>query len=219
MKFPWMKRSALAAFLATVAFASLPLVPAVQAGGGIQRCESPSGEAIYTDKACATFDAKAVPMSGELLVRLAGEEARAPAGSSAANTVAVAVSAPAPGRRSVADGCARTPTQLAMDLRGAFALGDVNRIAESYHWVDMSHASAMAVMQRLEQLQGNTLVDTRYFDATIGSGFASYADNSGGGHVDGSAGILQATFGDDGRMASITDFEVLRHAGCYFIRF
>lgn len=210
------KRPALAAFLATAAFASLPLVPAVQAGSGIQRCESASGEAIYTDKACAAFDAKAVPMSGELLVRLAGEEARAPAGSLASN--AVAASAPAPGRRSVADGCARTPTQLAMDLRGAFALGDVNRIAESYHWVGMSHASAMGVMERLEQLQRNTLVDTHYFDATIGSGFASHADASAT-PVDGGTGILQATFSDDGQMASITDFEVRRHAGCYFIRF
>ncbi len=119
------KRPALAAFLATAAFASLPLVPAVQAGSGIQRCESASGEAIYTDKACATFDARAVPMSGELLVRLAHEQTRAPEG---ASTMADDIVAPAPGpaRRSVAAGCARTPTQLAMDLRGAFALGDVN---------------------------------------------------------------------------------------------
>lgn len=212
-----MKVSVLAAFLATATFASLPLVPAVQAGSGIQRCESAGGEAIYTDKACATFGAKAVPMSGELLVRLANPETRAPDGSLEDSDGVVAVAA-APGRRSVAAGCARTPTQLAMDLRGAFALGDVNRIAESYHWVGMSHAGAMEVMQRLEQLERNTLVDTHYFDATIGSAFASYADSSGG-QVDGAAGILQATFSDDGRVASITDFEVQRHAGCYFVRF
>ena len=209
-----MKLSVLAAFLATVAFASVPMVPAARAGSGIQRCEAGSGEAIYTDKACATFDARAVPMSGELLVRLAND---APEG---ASTMAddIVAPAPAPGRRSVAAGCARTPTQLAMDLRGAFALGDVNRIAESYHWVGMSHAGAMAVMDRLEQLQRNTLVDTHYFDATIGIGLAAYAD-AGAAPVDGGTGILQATFSDDGRVASITDFEVLRHAGCYFVRF
>ena len=200
--------------LATAAAASMPLVPPAQAGGGIQRCEAASGEAIYTDKACAAFDAKAVPMAGELLVRLANEES----GSSADDDMSTAIAASAPGRRSVADGCARTPTQLAMDLRGAFALGDVNRIAESYHWVGMSHASAMGVMERLDQLQRTTLVDTHYFDATIGSGLASYADASAA-PVDGGAGILQATFSDDGRVASITDFEVQRHAGCYFIRF
>jgi len=200
-----------------VAFASLPLVPSGRAGGGIQRCQSSNGEAIDTDKACATFDARAVPMSGELLVRLSKEEAHSPGGSARLSGDVVA-QAPAPGRRSVAAGCARTPTQLAMDLRGAFALGDVNRIAESYHWVGMSHAGAMAVMERLEHLQRNTLVDTQYFDATIGSGLAAYADASTV-PVDGGAGVLQATFGDDGRVASIADFEVLRHAGCYFIRF
>ena len=105
-----------------------------------------------------------------------------------------------------------------MDLRGAFALGDVNRLAESYHWVGMSHQGAMAVLARLEQLQRNGLVDTQYFDATIGTGLAAYADASAA-PVDGSAGVLQATFGDDGRVASITDFEVVRHAGCYFVRF
>jgi len=206
----------LAAFFATAMCASLPLVPAVQAGSGIQRCESTGGAAIYTDKACRSFGATAVPMSGELLVRLANEEADAPRGSLASSQVAAP--APAPGRRSVSAGCARPPTQLAMDLRGAFALGDVNRIAESYHWVGMSHAGAMAVMQRIEQLQRDTLVDTQYFDAIIGSGFANLADSSGG-DVDGAAGILQATFGDDGRVTSITDFEVRRHAGCYFVRF
>ena len=211
-----MKLSVLAAFLATVAFASLPLVPSARAGGGIQRCENATGEAIYTDKACAAFNARAVPMSGELLVRLAHEDTDAPTGSARPSSDILGP-ASAPGRRSVAAGCARTPTQLAMDLRGAFALGDVNRIAESYHWVGMSHASAMAVMDRLEQLQRSTLVDTQYFDATIGSGFASFADATG--PVDGGAGVLQATFGDDGRVASITDFEVRRHAGCYFIRF
>ena len=55
-----MKTSLLVATLATVAAASMPLVPPAQAGGGIQRCEAASGEAIYTDKACAAFDAKAL---------------------------------------------------------------------------------------------------------------------------------------------------------------
>src|SRR5688500_1786336 len=209
-----MKVFVLAAFLATATLASLPLVPAVQAGSGIQRCEGTGGAAIYTDKACVAFGAKAVPMSGELLVRLANDATHAPKGSLASSEAP----APAPGRRSVSAGCARTPTQLAMDLRGAFALGDVNRIAKSYHWVGMSHAGAMAVTKRIEHLQRDTLVDTQYFDATIGSGFASYADASGG-DVDGGAGILQATFADDGRVTSITDFEVRRHAGCYFVRF
>ena len=52
-------------------------------------------------------------------------------------------------RRGPGSGCARTPTQLAMDLRGALALGDVNRIAESYHWVGMSNKQGQRIMDRL----------------------------------------------------------------------
>ena len=47
-------------------------------------------------------------------------------------------------RRSAAAGCARTPTQLSMDLHGSLALGDVNRLAESYHWVGMTQAQSKA---------------------------------------------------------------------------
>lgn len=210
-----MRTTLFAAFLATLAAAALPLAPEVRAGTGIQRCQGPDGESIYTDKACAAFDAAPVPMSGELLVRMASEPGIRDAAGGFAEAMPQA--APAPARRSVAAGCARTPTQLAMDLRGAFALGDVNRVAESYHWVGMSHRAAMGVMDRLSQLQRRRLVDTQYFDATIGT-LASYAD-AATASTDGAAGILQATFSDDGRIAAITDFEVHRHAGCYFVRF
>lgn len=212
-----MKTTLFAAFLATVAAAALPLAPQVRAGTGIQRCQATDGEAIYTDKACAAFGARTVPMSGELLVRLASEPADGSEEAGFDDTGALDV-APAPGRRSVADGCARTPTQLAMDLRGAFALGDVNRIAESYDWAGMSHRTAMGVMDRLAMLGRRQLVDTQYFDATI-STLATYADASASGTGDGAAGVLQAMFSDDGRVAAITDFEVRRQAGCYFVRF
>lgn len=211
-----MKTTLLAALLATTAMAAPPLAPDVRAGTGIQRCQGADGNAIYTDKACAAFDAKPMPMAGELLVRLVDEPTLdAASGTSGAEAGGLAT---APGRRSVAAGCARTPTQLAMDLHGAFALGDVNRIAESYDWVGMSHRAAMGVMDRLARLGQRQLVDTQYFDATI-STLATYADASAPASGDGGAGILQAMFSDDGRVAAVTDFEVRRYAGCYFVRF
>jgi len=212
-----MKTALLAALLTTIAAAALPLAPEVRAGTGIQRCQGAGGEAIYTDKACAAFGAKTVPMSGELLVSLANEPAVESDGLDIANSGMLDV-APAPGRRSVADGCARTPTQLAMDLRGAFALGDVNRIAESYDWAGMSHRAAMGVMDRLAELGRRQLVDTQYFDATI-STLATFAEAGATSTDDGEAGILQAMFSDDGSVSAITDFEVRRYAGCYFVRF
>ena len=118
------------------------------------------------------------------------------------------------GRRAVAGGCARTPTQLAMDLRGSFALGDVNRIAESYHWVGMSQRTANATMKRLEYLSHKGILDAHYYDAQIGGGL--YAD--AGDSVGGSSGVMQLRFGGEAGGA-IQDFDVERYAGCYFVRF
>ena len=118
------------------------------------------------------------------------------------------------GRRSVADGCARTPTQLQMDLQGAFALGDVNRVAESYHWVGISSDQARTTMDRLQQLTNHPVLDTRYYNAGIGAGslLASASGAPGGG------GILHLLLAGDGS-PSVVDFDVHRYAGCYFVSF
>lgn len=235
-----MNKPLLAAFALTALLASAPWTPQALAGTGIQRCQAPDGATVYTDKACAVFGSRAVPMSGELLTRIVREEARdeALAGSSvdagsnpnldfagfvdAQTSLASTTSSSAAGRRSASGGCARTPTQLAMDLRGAFVLGDVNRIAESYHWVGMSSKGAVRVMERLDSLARHQINDTQYYDAQISSG-----DGTGMGalvatasSVGGSGGVLQVTFGDDGRTTtSVTDFDVEHYADCYFVRF
>jgi hypothetical protein len=109
-----------------------------------------------------------------------------------------------------------------MDLRGSLALGDVNRIAESYHWVGMSSKAGERTLDRLQHLVGRQVVDSQYYDARIGfadaSGFAdaaTYADASGG---NGDAGMLQLVLGDDGTR-SLVDFDVHKYAGCYFVSF
>lgn len=226
-----MNKSLLAAFAITAVFAGSPLTHQAQAGTGIQRCQAPDGATVYTDKACAAFGARAVPMSGELLTKILHEDTRAEADVLAgamessidfagfADAAAPLVSTTgAAGRRSVSGGCARTPTQLAMDLQGAFALGDVNRIAESYHWVGMSHKGGIRIMERLESLSRKHITDTQYFDAQISSGDSLMA-SSDVPSIGGSGGVMQVTFGDDGRTRAVTDFDVERHAGCYFIRF
>ena len=227
-----MNKPLLIALAVTAIIGASPLARNAQAGTGIQRCQGPDGTSVYTDKACAAIGARAVPMSGQLLTTIAREEARAEANTLqeslesgmsfagyadaetplASNTAAV-------GRRSASGGCARTPTQLAMDLRGAFALGDVNRIAESYHWVGMSHKGASRIMERLESLARHDIADTQYFNAQIGSGGSMDAWSANASSIGGSAGILQVTFSDDGRPLSVTDFDVERYADCYFVRF
>lgn len=206
-----MKILPLAAFSLTLLAASLPLVSPVQAGTGIQRCVSADGTTVYTDAPCALLGASPRPLPGDVLTRIARDAAVAtPAPESAdaprpAATVAVA-------RRSPTAGCARTPTQLSMDLRGSLALADVNRLAESYHWVGMSQKQSQPIMQRLERLARQPLEDAQYYDARIGPGGMQLA---GGG--DAPAGVLQLHFG--GQSRQVVDFEVERYAGCYFVRF
>ena len=119
------------------------------------------------------------------------------------------------GRRSILDGCARTAAQLSMDLQGSLVLRDVNRLAESYHWVGQSHQQAQRLMLRLERLAAKPLLDAHFFDAQIGPGGMQLADAGSGNR---GASVMQLTFGPDSS-PQVVDFEVLRYAGCYFVHF
>ena len=219
-----MNRTALA-LAATVAIAGLcPGSPATgqAVASDIQRCLSSDGSTLYTDQPCAALGAEPTAMPAGLSARL---DDASDAGIGAGGYVDASLplypgstaGRPAVARRSPAAGCARSPTQLAMDLQGAFALGDVNRIAESYHWVGMDQPSATAVMQRLERMGRSTVVDTRYYDASItSSGIGSWAD--AGATLASSSGVLQVTLGGEGG-AAVVDFDVERYEGCYFVRF
>jgi hypothetical protein len=230
-----MNRSPLSTALAAATLAASaallpgsPVVAEANAATGIQRCEAADGTVVYTDKPCAAFDARATPMSGELMTRVAriqreesmravarGRTTGAYADAAAYLPGSAPAAASAPARRSASDGCARTPTQLAMDLQGSFALGDVNRIAESYHWAGMGSDQAAGVMERLEQLAADPLVDTQFFDASIS--FGGFADASGGATAP-QGGIMQLMFGDTA-VSRVVDMDVERYQGCYFVRF
>lgn len=199
---------------------TLPASPDVQAGyAGIQRCRAPDGTAVYTDKPCAFFQATPEAMSSELGMRLASEASREPeAYADAASSDAILpASGSAVGRRSLQAGCARTPTQLAMDIQGSVALHDVNRLAESWYWVGMTQKQATPVMKRLEQLARHDVASARYFDAQIGFGL-QLASAGDGYPDDGGAGILQMELaGRDGAVP--LELNVERYAGCYFVHF
>lgn len=186
----------------------------------IQRCEAGDGNSIYTDKPCAVFRAQPARMSDDLAIRIAlanaaenriasqgiaSQEAAMGAYRDASEPLQVAM----PGRRSAAAGCARSPQQLSRDLVGAFALHDVNRVAESYHWAGMSHRQALPVMKQLERLSAKPLADARFLSAWISSG--EHAASA----MPADAGLMQLVFAGDS--ARTMDFEVRRHSGCYFI--
>jgi len=98
-------------------------------------------------------------------------------------------------------------------------MGDVNRFAESYHWVGMSSREGTHTIDRLQALTGKPVIDSHYFDAQIqmasldGAGIDPGASAMGSG-----AGMLQLVLEDDGSPSAI-DFDVHRYAGCYFVTF
>ena len=195
--------------------ALLSPIPIAHAASGIQRCVAADGTPIYTDKPCAVFNARRTPISGELLGRIARD--RAANALDGGDFDGTPRATPAIARRWAASGCARTPMQLTMDLQGAWALGDVNRLAESYHWVGLRHSSGQQILRQLERLATQPLLQVEYFDARIGSGAMQFADASAGAGAggNGAAGILQVALADGG----FQDFDVERYRGCYFVRF
>lgn len=197
-----------------------PARSAPSASALIERCTAADGTSIYTDRPCALSDAQPAPLSAGLLARLAserhvallqGDDATVPV------TLGDASGAPAASRRAAAAGCARTPQQLANDLRGSLALGDVNRLAESYHWVGMSYRQGERMMDRLARLLGRQALDSRYYAAQIaslsGGGMPDAGDTRGG-----DGGILQLVLAGRGA-SSVVEFDVHRYAGCYFVSF
>lgn len=214
-----MKLSLICTVATALLLSSVQTTAPLHATTAIERCVSPDGNVAYTDKACSTLGAASVVIPGALLTRIAHEEARYGKTTDASNPVSMPIASPV-GRRSLASGCARTPTQLAMDLRGSLTLGDVNRVAESYDWRGMSGRQANRTMDRLQHLIGKPVVDSHYFDAQIG--LAGDADAgtllASNTSVGGDAGVLQLILGADATRSAI-DFDVHRAMGCYFVSF
>lgn len=197
-----------------VALGLLLATPARSAPGAIVRCMTPAGGSVYTDGACAASGARPAPMSEALVARLVTEahvahdqglEASLPIGAGPARVAPIV-------RRPATEGCARSPHQLADDVRGSLVLGDVNRLAESYHWVGMHTREGRATLARLQRLLGHPAIDSQYYGAQM----TALSDD--GGARGGDSGVLQVVLAGDGA-PTIVEFDVRRYAGCYFVRF
>lgn len=217
-----MKTTSFALALAVAAALTVPAAHDVQAAyTGIQKCRAADGTAVYTDRPCDALNAAPAAMSGELGLRLASEEMQAVhAGfethAGLADAALPAAHGTPTGRRSLAAGCARTPTQLAMDVQAAAGLGDVNRLAESYHWVGMTHQQAMPVLQRLEQMTRGRVLGAQFHGASMGLGL-QFAHASGE-MMEPQAGTLLLSLENDGATRTV-QLNVEQYAGCYFVRF
>jgi hypothetical protein len=173
---------------------SLAVAPAARsASGAIVHCMSRDGSSLYTDRPCAFAGARPAPMSGALLARLTSD-ARLARDQGLEASLPIGVGDVMPStvpRRPAAEGCARSPRQLAADVRGSLALGDVNRLAESYHWVGMHTREGRRTLERLGHLLGHQAVDSQYYAAQL----ASLSDDDTRG---GDGGILQVVLSGRG---------------------
>lgn len=101
---------------------------------GLRRCIGSDGVVIFTDRQCVALDAVESPQQ------------MSPIQSGALFRV-----------RS----CARNQDDLLFGVRSALESGDVNRLADFYHWTGMGTAEGYRVMGRLSKLSERPLVDVR----------------------------------------------------------
>ena len=230
------------AMLSTTLVAALAAIPAPMPAeaateDSIVRCISPDGTIGYTDGNCAVFGAQAVPLDPELAARIATDRAYAAdfgddasgmpaAGGYGFDADSAMIVQPVAGRRSPAGGCARNPAQLANDLEASVALGDVNRIAESYHFAGMSTAAGERVLDRLGRYAGRVVLDSQYFAGGMAGATAGYDGSLDGGlpvatgwQGNAPARVRLVFAGDDGAATTSLDLDVERYAGCYFVSF
>jgi hypothetical protein len=213
-----MKTTSFALALAVAAALTAPVSRDVQAGySGINKCRAADGGVVYTDEACEAFGARQEPMSTDLGMRLASEQSRVSTevGDAAlADAMLPSAQGTPTGRRSLASGCARSPTQLAMDVQASLGLRDVNRLAESYYWVGMSHDASIPVMKQLEALSRTQLLGAQVQSMSMG---LQFADASGEMMEPQAGSLLLSLHAEEGPRT--VQLNVRQYAGCYFASF
>ncbi|QSX78598.1 DUF4124 domain-containing protein [Agrilutibacter solisilvae] len=110
---------------------SLGLLTTSAAKAEVRRCETPSGQTVFTDRKCTDI----------------GATQRVP--NVAGNTPA----------RMYRGGCARNLQDLVFEITTAIDAKDANRLAGVYHWAGMSGTAGYQVWSRLDTIARRPLVD------------------------------------------------------------
>jgi Domain of unknown function (DUF4124) len=128
MRFPSRSLFRLLPWLAVLWFSPL------SAQAQVNRCTTPAGQVVYTDKSCAAI----------------GASDRVPRGPDAA---------PLRSGTSAYRGCARNLQDLLYEITAAIDNRDVNRLGGVYHWIGVSPAGGERVLERLQSIVDRPLVD------------------------------------------------------------
>jgi hypothetical protein len=115
------------------------------AHGQVRKCISADGRPLYTDQKCEALGATEPPAPPTLAPGAAAEVARS--------------------NRLYMGGCTRTLQDLVFEIRTAVEQGDANRLSGIYHWVGVSDANALAVMDRLDKIVHRPLLDIQPISA------------------------------------------------------
>ena len=172
----------------------------------VHQCITPEGQPLYTDQKCEALGAVPAPQ-------------KPAASSTGARAASVA------GDRMYRGGCARTLQDLAFELRSAIDAGDANRLSGIYHWVGVSDASAVNVMDRLDAIAHRPLLDITPIEAR-----PIEAASAAGSGITGEAGDVAHTTArrppvglrlEQSLPGTITPAHVVlglhRHFGCWWV--
>src|SRR5690606_3371288 len=123
----------LSAIVSTALLLALPAMPShAEAKTGVLRCQMPDGTSAYSNRACSDLGGKAVPLPAEVLNRIASEQRREYRMSGEDAMAVTEADAFLGGRLIPTGGCAASPEQLASHMQASMAMGDVNRLAETF---------------------------------------------------------------------------------------
>ncbi|WP_052116354.1 hypothetical protein [Noviluteimonas dokdonensis] len=111
----------------------------------VRKCISADGRPLYTDQKCEALGATEPQAPPTLNAGAAKDVARS--------------------NRLYMGGCTRTLQDLVFELRTAIEQGDANRLSSIYHWVDVSDATAVSVMDRLDRIAHRPLLDIQPISA------------------------------------------------------
>lgn len=169
-----------------------------------KRCVTDSGETIRTDRPCAAFDGT--------------EQRRSASAGGAADRRVMAVRP-----SSYRPICAKTIEDLSYSLSAALDARDVNRFSSIYHWVGVSNARAIAVLNKFERIMQRPVVDV---ELTGGSGGVVDWTEDADGYLQPverparpPSGLRLRQQKPGGTATESIQFRFVRNFGCYWLSF
>jgi hypothetical protein len=184
--------------LPCLAFAAAPL--AAEEGYAIRRCTSPDGGIVYTDRACASFNATdRLPPPGSR------DHARGGRAIVSAQGVQSAGTRPE---------CPASPSALVTSLGAAWQSHDVNRVAGLVDWRGTGSGTAHRVLRQLRAALEEEAIDIALEAPAT---YTSLADPYGGPTANVAVPAAAATNVRVDHVDDTTRFGLRRDHGCFWL--